>query len=197
MRRFLDHFPPDASVGIHGATPLLAEVEPLAHGFTDLLSLHGGNSFRGGVYRIHAPQEIEHWTAIAEDAFPDYRGRILCFGYDWLGRQFALDRRSDSGGQSHVLLMDLGFGEVLNIPASFEEFHNGELVDFADAALAEPFYKKGLSSSGRAPGLDECVGYRVPPHLGGKDEVSNLEVTDMAVYWGLLGQITSRINERK
>ena len=35
----------------------------------------------------------------------------------------------------------------------------------------------------------ECVGYKVPIYLNGKDEVSNLEVSDMEVYWGIMAPL--------
>ena len=36
---------------------------------------------------------------------------------------------------------------------------------------------------------NECVGYKVPIYLNGKDEVSNLEVSDMEVYWGIMAPL--------
>ncbi|WP_431278627.1 T6SS immunity protein Tdi1 domain-containing protein [Leifsonia poae] len=37
--------------------------------------------------------------------------------------------------------------------------------------------------------FDECVGYEVPLFLGGGDEIDNLQVADMEVYWTLTGQL--------
>ena len=42
---------------------------------------------------------------------------------------------------------------------------------------------------------DQCVGYKVPLILGGRDEVDNLEVTDMEVYWSLSAQMSSQVAE--
>jgi len=33
------------------------------------------------------------------------------------------------------------------------------------------------------------MGYRKPLFLGGSDEVENLEVSDLDVYWHIMGQI--------
>ena len=89
------------------------------------------------------------------------------------------------------------FNEVLEIPASFVVFHDTELVDYPGEALAAPFYQRWLSTGGARPALAQCIGYRVPPTLGGADELSNLELTDMEVYWSVVGQINAKIKNEK
>ena len=41
-------------------------------------------------------------------------------------------------------------------------------------------------------GLEDCVGYKIPLFLGGNDEISNLEITDMEIYWGICGQLITK-----
>lgn len=183
--QFVEDFAPDAALSIGTDMSAFAEIEPIASGFTDLLTRCAGGSFRNGLYRLHTPDGIRNWTAIVQDSFPEYRDRVLCFGYDWLGRHFALLRDRLAGQQAQVVLFDPGFHEVLAIPCSFDEFHRSELPQHADDALAATFYLKWLSSGGGRPSVSECVGYRIPPTLGGIDEISNLEVIDMDVYWTL------------
>jgi hypothetical protein len=163
----------------------IPEIEAIAPGFRDFITQLGGSSFRRGLYRIHSPSDIQKWTMTAEGAFPLYRGQIFCFAYDWLGRQFGLHRGRLVDGQAQTLLFDIGFHEVLDIPCGFDVLHRVELPEYADDALAARFHSQWLSSGGAAPGLGQCVGYRVPPSLGGKDEIANLEITDMDVYWEL------------
>ena len=43
------------------------------------------------------------------------------------------------------------------------------------------------------PSYKNCVGYKVPLFLGGKDAISNYEETDMEVYWSISAQIISQI----
>ena len=38
-------------------------------------------------------------------------------------------------------------------------------------------------------GKNQCYGYKIPPVLGGKIEVSNIEPTDIGVHQGILSQI--------
>lgn len=44
----------------------------------------GGSTFGGGLYRIHKLDEIEKWDEIVTEAYPEFKYRIHCFGYDWL-----------------------------------------------------------------------------------------------------------------
>ena len=157
----------------------------------------GGRSFAGGLYRIHDQVAADRWASEVVEAFPDFVHRITCFGYDWLGGQYALDSaRTDPSGQPLVLLFEPGTNEALALPVNLTQFHEVELIQEADAALAEPFYRRWRAWSGDdVPlGLDECVGYRVPLFLGGLDEVDNLERTDAEVYWSLTGQMRQQIN---
>ncbi|WP_277621809.1 T6SS immunity protein Tdi1 domain-containing protein, partial [Caballeronia zhejiangensis] len=42
---------------------------------------------------------------------------------------------------------------------------------------------------GAAPSYEECVGYRIPLFLGGKDVMDNLETSNLDVYWTLMAQL--------
>lgn len=41
---------------------------------------------------------------------------------------------------------------------------------------------------------DKCIGYKVPLFLNGDDDISNLEVSDMEVYWGIMAQLICQLN---
>ncbi|MEM9481594.1 MAG: T6SS immunity protein Tdi1 domain-containing protein [Verrucomicrobiota bacterium] len=166
----------------------LSPLEEHATGITELLSSSGGATFSNGLYRLHGSEDMARWTKTVEAAFPEYQGAIVCFGYDWLGRHFALDTRSDEA-QWPILLIEPGAGEAMQIPVSFANFHNIELVEYAPNALAEPFFAEWLSSGGAQPRPNECIGYKTPLFLGGSDTIENLEVSDLDVYWHLCGQL--------
>jgi hypothetical protein len=182
-----DHDSPSKEVADCGL-PFESKVTALS----ELLTLLGGGSFNGGIYRVHTSTSAQHWTKIAEEFFPTFSGRIFAFGYDWLGRQFVLDNARVSNGEAQVLLLDPGFNETLEIPASLMSFHEAELPNYPEEALAESFYRQWLSTGGAMPSIDQCIGYRVPPTLGGKDTVENLELCDIEVYWGILGQLPKK-----
>jgi hypothetical protein len=154
-----------------------------------LLAKWGGTSFNRGLYRLLRSDEVPAWAAIAESAFPGFAGRLIPFGFDWLGRMFALDRGRHVDGAPAVNLLEPGTGEALEVPCTAESFHNSELIDYREAALAEHFFHAWLKAGGAAPARKQCVGYRKPLFLGGADTVSNLQLTDLDVYWELAVQL--------
>lgn len=79
--------------------------------------------------------------------------------------------------------------DALEIPVPFSEFHDTELVDHPDAALASDFFVEWLTENPGAVEFEQCVGYVVPLFLGGQDVIGNLELIDLDVYWTLSGQL--------
>jgi len=53
------------------------------------------------------------------------------------------------------------------------------------------------TSHGLNPAKDECLGWKIHPTLGGKFEVSNLQVFGMLVYQSIMGQLHRQIRERQ
>lgn len=151
--------------------------------------------FLDGAYRLHQAADIERFTDLARAAFPAFADRIECFGADWLGRQFAKDQDRKRGGQPLVLMLEPGTGEALEIPAIFTAFHEHELIEEPDAVAAAPFFREWLSAGGARPGYDQCISYKEPLFLGGSDEIANLEVSDLDVYWTVAAQLLAEVRD--
>jgi hypothetical protein len=96
-----------------------------------------------------------------------------------------------------MLMLEPGTGEALEIPVSVAGFHNNELVDHAEAALASAFFADWRRSQPPGFALEHglCAGYRVPLFLGGQDTVDNLEVIAVDVYWQVCGQLIAATRE--
>lgn len=90
-----------------------------------------------------------------------------------------------------MLLLEPGTGEGLEIPLTFPVFHDDELIEWGDAALAEQFFEVWSAAHREALPLQrgQCVGYRVPVFLAGQDVAENLELGDLDVYWTICGQL--------
>jgi hypothetical protein len=86
-------------------------------------------------------------------------------------------------------LLEPGTGESLAIPANLETFHNDELQVHAEAVLAISGYNRWLQSGGAAPRHHQCIGYKVPLFLSGTDDIDNLSLTDIDVYWHISAQL--------
>lgn len=148
-----------------------------------------GTTLGQGLYRLHSRSSAAAADALVARAYPDFEGRIACFGMDWLGRQFSLDPTRGTPGDPEILLYDVGAGEALEISSPFSLFHDSELIDYTDAALASEFFEAWLRGNPDPIRFDRCVGYQVPLFLGGADELRNLSVTDLDVYWTLTGEL--------
>lgn len=154
-----------------------------------LLTAAGRLTVEGGLYRIHDFASSQAATVLVEQAFPACEGRVQCFGFDWLGRQFATSSDRCDDEEAPVFMFEPGTGEVLDIPVPFVEFHDGELVDEGDAALASDWHRVWRSSRGRDLAFEECAGYEVPLFLGGSDADENVAIIDTDVYWALSSQL--------
>ena len=150
---------------------------------------YAGASFNDGLYRVFGSRQLELSKEFVDLAFPSYRNRAICFSYDWLGRLFAVDFARSEGPRFGILMLEPGTGKALEIPADIESFHNVELISYTNEALASEFYHAWRTAGGRPPSREECIGYKRPLFLGGKDDIQNLEITNIEVYWSLSAQM--------
>jgi len=147
-------------------------------------------TFRGGLYRTHAIISSIHWAIIIENYFPAYLGKIIPFGYDWMGRQFC----NYKGDPNLILMFDPATVEGYELEQNIIDFHNVDLVEDRESMLSDLLFdqvKRSLKIQ-KIP-YQECVGYRVPLFLNGKDAVSNQELIDTEVYWETQCQLYNQI----
>ena len=161
-------------------------------GLAELFARFGGVGFNRGLYRVIRASDARVWNARIALGFPKFTNRITCFGYDWLGRVFAADVQRLEQGQPGVLMFEPGTGKALVVPANVQTFHDEELARDADPALAINFHNEWLTNGGAAPAYAECVGYKTPLFLGGADDFENIELSDIDVYWHLMGQLIAK-----
>ena len=177
--------------------PAVVQAGPISGepGVDHLLEQFGGQSFNQGMYRVISAGDAARWVERATNAFPRFAGRITPFGVDWLGRLFALDSARHMKGAAAVVMLEPGTGQALDVPCGLVAFHNSELVQYREAALAESFYEQWRATGGAAPRTDQCVGYRRPLFLGGSDATDNLELGDLDVYWEISAQLLNQTRD--
>jgi hypothetical protein len=185
LERFKKHFLQDAT----SAPENFGSRVGLPPDAADLLAELGGSSFNGGLYRVVRARDLDAWASCIGYAFPEFKGRVTCFGYDWLGRAFATDAKRIEGGRPGVVMFEPGTGQALRIPANIQTFHNDELTNFGESALSIDFYRRWQNISHVTLKFDQCAGYKRPLFLGGVDDVENIEVSDIDVYWHIFGQL--------
>jgi hypothetical protein len=173
------------------AAPWVSGALEFAAGYQELATEFAGCTFENGLYRVHDAAAGRIAQASIAEAFPDFANRATPFAVDWLGREFAVDAARMTDGEPQVLLLEPGTGEALEIPCGLVDFHNCELVEHRDAALASSFFDAwSRANPERLPiPTEACVGYRVPLFLGGGDTIDNLELVDREVYWSICAQL--------
>jgi hypothetical protein len=189
LEPFKRHFLPDSTPAPAGFGSGVAVPVDVARLFAEF----GGYSFNGGLYRVVRARDLSAWASRLCYAFPEFNGRVTCFGYDWLGRAFATDTSRLEGGKPGVVMFEPGTGQALKIPANIETFHNDELINFGEAALAVDFYRRWQIHTHATLAYEQCAGYKKPLFLGGVDDLENLEVSDIDVYWHIFGQLILKV----
>ncbi len=154
-----------------------------------LISHYGGTAFNRGIYRLHTWTGIDLWSGTVGRAFPALDRQVVIFGQDWQGNQFGWR----NVGDPKVLLFQIGSGEVFEIADSIASFHDQELVEHSAEALNERLWHAWVALGGDLPNADQCVGYRIPIYLGGRDQLENLELCDLQVYWGINAQLLQQV----
>lgn len=158
--------------------------------FLTLMKEAGASSYKNGLYRIHNNRSSIHWSVFIEKYFNNYVGKVVPFGYDWLGRQFCIHKE-----KSDLLLMfDPATGDEFQLEQNLIDFHNNDLVDERDSILAQSTFVEVLEFLNiRQLEYRDCLGYRTPLFLGGKDTDDNYEVVDLEVYWDIQCQLLTQI----
>jgi len=133
FEEFQRHFPLDPG---HVIESRRAAVKSDVPGLSELIGRFGGTSFRRGLYRVVRAADLDQWKARVLLGFPEFAGRITCFGYDWLGRAFAVDTQRLERGQPGVVMFEPCTGEALEISSNLQTFHDDEVIAFAKSAFA-------------------------------------------------------------
>ena len=94
-------------------------------------------------------------------------------------------------------MLEPGTGHALEIPAGLIDFHEVELVEYGEDSLAiEAFNTWSIQPAVDLPlPRNSCAGYSVPLFLGGRDEIENMELVDLEVYWALCGELRLGIKD--
>lgn len=153
----------------------------------EFVAAYGGRTFLNGMYRIHDNKDVEKWNEIIGKAFPKAKGSIQVFGYDWAGRNYAVYDKTDT-----VLLFEPGTGEAFDTGNTFSEFHNMEITLNHEVSLMSEYFRKWKEANACDIAHDQCVGYKVPLSSNGKEEIENMEVSDMEAYWERLTPLMNR-----
>lgn len=161
--------------------------------FLQCIKMLGGKSYNYGLYQVFNNVEVLESTNLIWNYFPEYNKKVTVFACDWLCRYFAVDARNSNNNKLEVLLFDTGASEVFQIPQDIVAFHNEEIVNYTEEALALNFFAKWRSTTQHLLETTEGVGYKIPLFIGGKDTIQNLELIDRNFYTYICFQIKNKI----
>jgi len=154
--------------------------------YQDYFDQLGGIQFGDGVFNSLLLQDVPKWRAYITEAFPELTGKVIPFGYTWDGVFCCIDLRDGK-----IILCDVGAGECIDLPRSFIEFLNEDIEEFEELLQIED-YQKWMTVNGKLP-YGSCAGLKKPLFMGGEEENSNREVSDLEVYWGIIGQVKRQV----
>lgn len=191
FKLFQSHFSKD-----HSIKKSLKKVKHAQYSdLNELFELFNGESFDNGIYRIINFEETDTWSKRIYSVFPSFAGRIIPFGYDWLGRFFCLDLQRLQHSKPLILLFSHFTNEVLEIPEDLLGFHNSILVNQQDEALEAKMFQQFLICSD-LPSIEttQCAELVLPLYLGGIYNIENMKIFDVAASWDICAQLLSQVN---
>lgn len=151
----------------------------------DVISELGGGTFDNGLFRIHNVGSFYYWTKTVLEYFK-IDGSTYVFAFDWVGRQYAVNQLD---GRKLILMIDPATAEYFELEIDIEHFLSDDLNDFKNNVLEARKFESLTGKMFKVLSFDKCVGFKTPLMIGGKDELENLEVIDLEVYWDLNYQI--------
>lgn len=151
----------------------------------------GGMQFGKGLFSVFDKGDLRYWEKNITTIFPDYKGRFELFGYDWMGRCFAVTSLGEEGEK--ILVFDPSTLEVNDIPLNFTDFINKAIPTSANECFSSDAFINWHNTNSAELDYLQCLGNKVPLFLGGNDELDNMELSDMDVYWHILGQTAVKL----
>ena len=168
----------------------LIEMKRIPFKYSELLLEFGGKSFDNGLYTIHTFKDSLKWTGLLSQYFEKFKDEIISFGHDWMGRQFCVPTKSNEC----IYMFDPATQEDFYIDENLFYFHNSTLSDSKINNLASDLFEGALIHLGITRiNYHQCIGFKTPLFLNGKEEVSNYEVGDLEVYWEFEYQLYQQV----
>ena len=150
----------------------------------ELINKIGGRSYENGLVRIHTVDSSEYWTELVVEYFTEYQDKVHCFAYDWCARQFALGHKNN---ELTIYMFDPSSGEVYELESDIISFFNVDLVKFRNDTLLEDDFKSLVGSM--ILDLNKVYGFKKSLFLGGEENLDNMELSDIEVYWEMCRQL--------
>lgn len=162
--------------------------------FQQFVKREEGKLLLGGIFGIFLLSETRKWNEDVKEYF-GLNVDIEIFGYDWQGNCYGVKKAKDE-----VLLFEVGTCEILSLSCNtlnfMDDISNGICREYLAKSFFDEWNEK-MNPEHLTLQYGKCIGYKIPLFMGGKDDVSNLEYSDLEVYWCVLTEIKRRLKEKK
>lgn len=180
LRKFLQYFPPDRPVNYRNS----------GNFYQDYFDNLGGLQFGGCLFTAFRIEDVPKWKSYIVEAYPVLNGKILPFGYTWDGLCYCVDIRDGK-----VIICDIGAGDYVVLPCSMRVFLNEQFPDLKNEMTEGAGYNSWVARHGMLK-YGTCAGLIRPVFMGGEEEDSNREISDMEVYWSVFTQIKNQVKDK-
>ena len=158
-----------------------------------LIHKYGGCIFNNGLFKIHTFEYAEKWTSLLAEFFRNeiVPFDVICFASNWQGCMYCINKRNNT-----ITYFDPATCEFFSADSSLQFFFDDILVSGEyDIIFEDYFYEAFEYLKLEKLNFENSLGHKKYLHLGGKDDVSNLEIVDTEILWNLQIQIAESINE--
>lgn len=159
----------------------------------DMIAHIGGHIYNNGLFKIHTYSYLNKWTKKLKEYFEEeiQDFNLYCFASNWQGNMYCVDELNQK-----IVYFDPATMEYFESEISLDAFFNEILLgDEYDILFSEYFEEARCYLGIEALQFDQSIGHKIYLHLGGEDDVKNMEVVDTEVLWELQYQVANRINE--
>jgi hypothetical protein len=118
---------------------------------------------------------------------------MVCFASNWQGIMYCVDYKN-----TNITYFDPATCEYFNAEFSIDDLFNDILVNGEYDIIFEEYWKEAIAFLKiKTLNYEESIGHKKYLHLGGKDTVKNMEITNTEVLWEIQIQIAEKINNIK
>jgi hypothetical protein len=159
----------------------------------NIISQYGGCILNNGLLKIHTFEYVDKWTALLSEYFREEINPfdMICFASNWQGCMYCIDKKD-----STITYFDPATCEFFSADSSLQFFFDEILVSGEyDIIFEDYFYEAFEYLNLKNLEYENSLGHKIYLHLGGEDDVSNLEIVDTDVLWDLQIQVAASISE--
>lgn len=156
---------------------------------------YAGSIFNNGQFKIHTKESSLKWSLLLnKEYFVEELedNDLLCFAFNWQGIMYCVNRENNI-----ITYFDPATCEFFQAEdISLIQFLNEKLTDSDYDLLAKDYFGEACEYLDiQNLKFGDSIGHKVYLHLGGNDDIKNLEVIDTEVLWDTQIQVAESINE--